>query len=531
MATGKTTVGRILAGRLATSFADADAAIEERFGVPISEVFARQGEVAFREVERRVCRELADAGGVVAVGGGAVVDPEDRAALARRATLVCLDADPATLAPRLGGRTGRPLADDGGWRALLARRSPAYDDVALHVATDGLTPEAVTDRVQERLAEPEAVAHRMPVPAPDGEYGLLVGPGLLTGAGALLREHGLAPGRALIVTDAVVSAHHAPPLLESLAAAGWEVAVVHVPPGEPAKSLPELGRLYDACAAHQLGRDGLVLGLGGGAVGDLAGFAAATWLRGVAYVALPTTLLAMVDAAIGGKTGVNLGAGKNLAGTFTSPRLVLADVATLTTLPAAEWRAGLAEVVKHALIAGGDLLERLESDPPATPPVGVAEDLADLVARAASVKVGVVAEDFRERGRREVLNLGHTFAHAFEHASRWRVRHGEAVSVGLVAACVAAAEMGLAEPALTGRVESLLRALGLPLRLDLDPDPVLAAMAHDKKRRAGRLRLVLPERPGSVVVRTAPEEAVLRRVLGHVLREGSGVPGRSTEGQ
>jgi shikimate kinase / 3-dehydroquinate synthase len=547
MATGKTTVGQLLARRLDTTFRDADAAMESRLGLTVTEIFARHGEAAFRAAEREVCRELAEAGGVVGVGGGAVVEASDRAALARRGTLVCLEADEPTLAARLEAWSGRPLADSGGWRELLAARRPAYDAVALRVQTVGRRPEAVVDEVLVALGDPVGRARRRVVPAPDGEYGVLLGAGLLGAAGRVLREHGLPEGRAVVVTDAAVAALHGPPLLDALAAAGWEPAVVEVPRGDTAKSLDELARLYDALADRGLGRDGVVLGLGGGAVGDLAGFAAATYLRGIAYVAVPTTLLAMVDAAIGGKTGVNLSHGKNLVGSFTSPRLVLADVKTLTTLPAAEWRAGLAEVVKHALIGDAELLHRLETDPPSSAPgaagpadaarpaepgdpaspVSAAaadpaslEAAAALVDRAMAVKIDVVTDDFREQGRREILNLGHTFAHGFERASGWRVRHGEAVSVGLVAACRAAAEVGLAEPSLALRVERLLTALGLPARLELDADEVLAAMAHDKKRRGGRLRLVLPERPGSVVLRPAPDQATLRAVLDSVLGHG-----------
>jgi shikimate kinase / 3-dehydroquinate synthase len=523
MGTGKSTVGPLLAERLGRPFIDADHVVAARVGLPVAEIFARRGEAAFRAAEREVCRELAEVEAVVAVGGGATVHPADRAALARRAMLVCLEADPATLEARLAGSTGRPLADDGGWRELLAQREPSYRAIGTRVDTVDRRPDEVADAVAARLLAPDAGARRRPVSAPDDEYGLLIGPGLLTAAGRVLREHEVPPGRALVVTDATVAGLHAPSLLASLGAEGWDARVVEVARGEAAKSLAVLEELYDALVDHGVDRDGVVLGLGGGAVGDLAGFAAATYLRGVAYVAVPTTLLAMVDASLGGKTGVNLPRGKNLVGSFTSPRLVLADVATLSTLPPAEWRAGLAEVVKHALIGDPGLLEGLEASPPAGPPGPAGREMegaAGLVERAAAVKIGVVAEDFRERGRREQLNLGHTFAHGFERASGWRVRHGDAVAVGLVAACRAASAMGLAAPELAARVESLLRSVELPVRLDLDVDEVLAAMAHDKKRRGGRLRLVLPERPGSVVVRPAPEPAVLRRVLDSVLGDG-----------
>jgi shikimate kinase / 3-dehydroquinate synthase len=523
MGTGKSTVGPLLAKRIGVPFVDADEVIAARFNLPVAEVFARHGEPAFRAAEREVCLELSQVEAVVAVGGGAVADPAERAALARRAMLVCLHADDATLAARLRGSTDRPLVAAGRWRDLLAERQASYDAIGLRADSSGRAPADVADAVAALLESPDGRAHRRAVHAPDGEYGVLVGPGLLGAAGRLMREHGLPSGRVVVVTDPTVGALHARPLLDGLAAAGRDARIVEVPVGEAAKSVGALEALYGELVGHGVDRGSVVIGLGGGAVGDLAGFAAATYLRGVPYVAAPTTLLAMVDASVGGKTGVNLPHGKNLVGTFTSPRLIVADVRTLATLPPAEWRAGLAEVVKHALIADPGLLERLEEDPRARPPGTGDDELADiasLVARSATVKIDVVAADFRERGPRESLNLGHTFAHAFEHASGWRVRHGDAVAVGLVAASRTSEAMGLSVAGLADRVASLLGSLGLPTRLELDPDRVLAAMSQDKKRRDGRVRLVLLERPGSVLVRPAPEEPLLRQVLGSVLGRG-----------
>jgi shikimate kinase / 3-dehydroquinate synthase len=523
MGTGKTTVGPMVAERLGYPFLDADDVIAQQQGIPVPAIFARHGEAAFRAAEREVCRRLADEQAVVAVGGGAVADPADRAALARRATLVCLDADEHTLATRLADSTDRPLATDGGWREIRDARRSSYEAIALRVDTAGRDPGDVAAAVLAALDDPVAAARRHPVAAPDGEYGVLTGPGLLGVAARLLREHDIPEGRTVVVTDAGVSALYGRALLEDLDAGGRDAVLVAVPSGEAAKSLSVLEGVYDALSSHGVDRAGVVVGLGGGSVGDVAGFAAATYLRGVAYVGMPTTLLAMVDAAVGGKTGVNLPRGKNLVGSFTSPRLVLADVATLATLPAEEWRAGLAEVVKHALIGDPGLLDLLEADPPRDMPAtdpGALEAVAALVARAAAVKIAAVTEDFRERGRREQLNLGHTFAHGFEHASGWSVRHGDAVAVGLVAACRAGEAVGACSPELTARVEALLQTLGLPGRLDLDADAVLAAMAQDKKRRDGLLRLVVPERPGSVVVVPAPGAAALRRVLDSVLGRG-----------
>jgi 3-dehydroquinate synthase len=262
--------------------------------------------------------------------------------------------------------------------------------------------------------------------------------------------------------------------------------------------------IYDQLIDARLDRNSIIFALGGGVVGDVAGFVAATYLRGVSFVQLPTTLLAMVDASIGGKVAVDHPRGKNLIGAFKQPRAVVADTDTLATLPDTEWRAGMAEVVKHGMIGDAGLFEKLETKSPF--------GIGDWLPRAIQVKVDLVSRDPFEQGERAKLNLGHTFAHAFETLSNYELRHGEAVAIGLVCAVRLAARRDLCASDLTTRVENLLRAIGLPTRVprNFSADAILNAMASDKKRVGARLRFVLPRVLGDVVIvdDVAPEEVL-----------------------
>ncbi|MBX7251414.1 MAG: 3-dehydroquinate synthase, partial [Candidatus Promineofilum sp.] len=297
--------------------------------------------------------------------------------------------------------------------------------------------------------------------------------------------------------------------------------VLTMPAGERHKTLDTVRDLYDGLLAAGLGRDGTIIGLGGGVVGDVAGFVAATYLRGIDFALCPTSLLAMVDASIGGKTGVDLPQGKNLVGAFAQPRGVLADVGTLATLPAAEFTAGLAEAAKHGLIADPLLWQRLLMEEWHIDPALLATDrlrradLQSLLARAIRVKRDVVEADPYERGRRAVLNLGHTFGHAIEQVSGYAVRHGDAVAIGLAAAARLSAALEECSPSLPHVVEMTLARLGLPTHIppSLDPAALFAAMSTDKKKLAGRLRFVLLHDIGDVFLRDDVPAAAVVGVL------------------
>ena len=341
---------------------------------------------------------------------------------------------------------------------------------------------------------PEPATRTIEVALGERSYPIHIGAGLLDEA-ALLRSH-LGTGRAFVVTDAVV----APLYLERLRAAlGGDAGSLVVPAGEGTKTLAQAARIFDALVAERCGRDATVVALGGGVVGDLAGFAAACWQRGVAWIQVPTTLLAQVDASVGGKTAVNHPAGKNLIGAFHQPRAVLCDTTTLRTLDARQFSAGLAEVIKHALIADAGFFDWLERN---LPTLLLREDapLAEAVERSCAIKARVVAQDEREvSGRRALLNLGHTFGHAIEVATGFDMwLHGEAVAAGLVLAARFSARAGLLDGSSAERIASLVRAAGLPVTPPaITPEQFLDHMRQDKKVRAGRLSLVLLERIGS----------------------------------
>lgn len=514
---GKSTVGAILAARLDLPLVDLDERVAAAAGMELPAIFALEGEAGFRAREGAAVAALERRPAVIVCGGGTLLDPENRRLLATRGRQVGLSASTETLAARLGASGPRPLLAGGGLAALLAQRQAAYDALPWQVDIEGRPPGAVADEVLRLLAARDAWRGDaeplvLPVAAPPDPfeargsrpgYAMLVGGRLLDLAGALLRARGVG-GRVVVVSDHTVAALYGRRLLASLHAAGLDARLLRIRPGEASKSAAPLGRLYRGFLAAGLDRGGTVLALGGGVVGDLAGYAAATWLRGVTLVQAPTSLLAMVDSAIGGKTGINLPAGKNLVGSFKQPALVLADVACLATLPPAILAGGLAEVLKAGLVADEALVDRLDAGLPAA---GDASAWTDLVLRAARVKADIVGRDPGERGsERVLLNLGHTFAHGLEQAADYRLAHGPAVALGLIAAARLARRTGLLQEAdLPERLVRLQRSLGLPtclkdLGLVVDVTTVLAAMRRDKKGREGRLRLVLPRAVADVLV-------------------------------
>lgn len=482
MGAGKSTAARALdPGAL-----DTDDLAEASLGRPIAEVFAADGEAAFRAVEERVAAEALDRadGGVVALGGGALASPRVRDALGRH-TVVLLDVGADEAWERARGRE-RPLAaDERRFRALHAEREPAY-----LAAADAIVPADRHGRVAEARAAIEALAEAPPGTRMLWSGGSGGGYPSYVGAGLLADAPWRGPGRRFLVTDEHVGPRYA-------AGLGPLAGNAVLGAGETAKTLAGAERVWRAMVAAGLGRDDHVAALGGGVVGDLAGFCAAAYQRGIPVAQFPTSLVAQVDSAYGGKTGVDLPEAKNYVGAYHPPAAVIADTAALGTLPAAELAAGWAEVVKTALIAGGSLWERVRSTAAPRPD-------PEIVLACARLKLAVVAADERDAGRRQVLNLGHTVGHAIEVAAGYgRYRHGEAVALGLLAALRLSGA-----GALRDEVAGLLAAAGLPTRAEgVDPAAVVGAVARDKKRRGeGPVPFVLVEAPGVVVEgRTVPD--------------------------
>lgn len=358
---------------------------------------------------------------------------------------------------------------------------------------------------QQNSIEPRTLWVRHPT----GAYPVHIAAGLRHRLGEFLAERQYTRA-AFLVTDENVAPLYADEIAHSLSEAGFPPHLIVLPPGEEHKTLATVRHLYDAFIARGIDRHTPVIALGGGVIGDTVGFAAATILRGVPFVQVPTTLLAMVDASVGGKTGVDLPQGKNLVGAFKFPDMVVMDVETLRTLPPTEFACGMAEVIKHGLIADPELLNMVDR---------AAQDLERLVARAVRVKIAVVEKDPHEQGRRAVLNLGHTFGHALERVAAYRLRHGFAVALGLVAAAHLGVLLGDAHRYLVEEVKTALRSAGLPTHWsDLEgmgappsAAAVFEAMQTDKKRRGKHLRFIVPREPGHVFIRAhVPEEMVLR---------------------
>jgi 3-dehydroquinate synthase len=509
MGTGKSSVGREVARRLDRPFVDMDHEIEVRAGKPIPEIFRQDGEPAFRALEARICHELSQQRGlVIATGGGALVNTENRKRMIACGPVFCLNCAPDRILDRLAHMHDRPLLDVADRKEeierLLALRQQAYAAIPRQIDTTSLS-------VDEVATEVIASAHSLllPVRYPGGSYPIHIRRGLLGQVGALVRA--VARGeRVAVVTNPAVGVLYLDPLLDSLHAAGLDPLVCTMPDGEAHKTLATLADLYDQFVAGGLDRSGLVLALGGGVTCDVAGFAAATYMRGIPVVQVPTTLLAMVDASVGGKTAVDLPQGKNLVGAFKQPALVVIDPAVLDTLPAQEIASGMAELIKHGVLADAELFEALEA---AKPEAG---DWEQWIARSLQVKIDVVEQDPFEKGLRAVLNLGHTVAHALEQLSGFSLRHGEAVSIGLVAAAQVAVTLDMAEPALPERIAAAMAAHDLPVACPPhDPAEIWETMGRDKKKRGKSLRWILPRVIGQVeIVEDVPREVVLDALQG-----------------
>jgi len=516
MGAGKSTLGPLLARALRRRFVDADVEIERRAGSPIAEIFAREGEAGFRARERAELDALGGSGAVVALGGGAISQPGAPERLATQGTVVYLRARVDTLLARVGHARARPLLAGlapaerrARLEALLAERKPAYETARIVLDTDEASAPRLVAQLAERIraieSEGPAAPRRVEVELGERSYAVEIASGSLDGLGAAVAAV-VRARRAVLVTVPPVGRRFAPRALRSLRAAGFSVARIEVPDGDASKNLRQVSRIYARLLALGADRDSALVALGGGMVGDLTGFAAATFLRGIPFVQVPTSLLAMVDASVGGKTGVNLPEGKNLVGAFHQPRLVWIDPALLASLPARELAAGFAEVVKKAAIWDADLFQTLERDAESLRGLDRV-GLESVIERAVRIKAEVVSRDEREQGLRMLLNFGHTLGHAVEALQRYRgLLHGEAVAIGMVFAARRSEALGHAPPGTANRLEALCRRFELPTEPPAFPRRAyLAALRVDKKSRDSRIRFVVLEGIGRA--RTVPLRA------------------------
>jgi shikimate kinase / 3-dehydroquinate synthase len=521
--TGKSTIGPLLARRLRRRFVDTDALVEAEAGRSIVDIFATEGEEAFRRLETQaLARALDDPGAVIATGGGIVV-PEANERLLSQALVVWLAAKPETLAARLAAsRTTtdveRPLLGAEPLTALrsqLSRRAPRYASYAdWVVATDQLSLEQIVDNIALFvLNQHPAAAGDLVVTTPGGSYEVVVARDALDQLPSWLATN-VPRGRAWIVSNDRIWPHHGARLLALLQNAGVAAQSFQIPDGEASKNLAVVSQVYDWLLRNRVERGDILIAYGGGVVGDLAGFVAATILRGIGLIQVPTTVLAMVDSAIGGKTGVDHPAGKNLIGAFHQPRLVLADTALLATMPPGERRNGWTEAIKHGVIADQALFDDLVAHEAALRALREPWT-AELIRRTAAVKVRIVSGDEREQSDRILLNYGHTIGHALEQWSAYRLHHGEAVAIGMCAAAGIARRMGLCDTTLETRQRDALLAFDLQVRLphDVDVGALLDLTLNDKKVRGQRIRWVLPTAIGAATVRSDVPQSVVRDAL------------------
>jgi 3-dehydroquinate synthase len=482
--TGKSTVGKEIAGNLRLPFVDLDRVIETNAGMSISSIMEASGEPAFRDLETAALKTvIREQPSVIALGGGTLLRDENRLFAESSGQVILLMAKLPTLLERLQNDSGkRPLlAGDLSARlyTLLVKRGAHYNSFSLVVNVDGRTAEQNAYHAQVALGRHHLSAM--------GEYDVIVGQ-----ASRLIDFPMQNP---IIVTDDVVAGFHLEKLQTVLQSAGFMPKSIIVPAGEEYKTLGTISFLWKSFLETGLDRKSMVIALGGGVVSDMAGFAAASYMRGVNWAVVPTTLLAMVDASIGGKTGFDLPEGKNLVGAFYPPKLVLADPSLLLTLSERELRSGMAEVVKHGIISDPELFAMCNRGMD-----WVKANLEEVVKRAMAVKIKVIEKDPYERGFRAALNLGHTVGHAVELVSKFELRHGEAVAIGMAVEAVYSARVGLAGQGLVKAVQDSLKALNLPITIpkEMPREEIIRAMRVDKKKNAKSIRFALPVEIGKV---------------------------------
>ena len=565
MGAGKSTIGRRLAGRLHLPFMDADTEIEAAASMSIPEIFAAHGEQYFRDGEARVIARLLDNGpAVIATGGGAYMRDETRKRIADKAVSVWLKADIDVIMKRVKRRADRPLLQTEDPMATVARllevREPVYQGADLTILSRDVPHDRIVDECMDALharlcrkpcaggpendrndgnpgyngyngrdrrdAMTAPLKHSDPITVDvalgDRAYDIVIGRDVLPSLGS--RIAALRPGvRTAIVTDRTVAKHWLEQTQASLASAGIPTSHVVVEEGEASKTYAGLEKVSEALIAAKIERNDLVIALGGGVVGDLAGFAAAILRRGVDFVQVPTSLLAQVDSSVGGKTGINSPQGKNLLGAFHQPVLVIADTSVLDTLSPRQFRAGYAEVAKYGVLGDEAFFAWLETNHAGIFSGSAAREHA--VATSCRAKAAIVSRDERETGERALLNLGHTFGHALEAATGFsdRLFHGEGVAIGMVLAAEFSAQLGMISQADAARVENHLSSVGLPTRLQdiagftqeglADADALLALMAQDKKVKRGKLTFILLEAVGRAVIANDVEPALVRDFL------------------
>lgn len=509
-ASGKSSVGKALAEHSGLAFVDLDEVIEFHAQQTIADIFRTEGERGFRMREKEALQRVCSSGNqVVALGGGALLDEENRKMVEGVGEIYCLHASMETLMERLShDHNQRPLLAEEVTQQLaelLHRRADHYQSFRNQVVADSRDVGEVAWEIQLRSGVFRVAGMGRP-------YIVRVQNHSLGEIGEVLRQENIR-GRCFLLSDDNVAQYYLFPVHTSLERAGYKVVPYILPPGENTKNIDTIQQIWVEMTKTEIDRSSFLLALGGGVVSDIGGFAAATYMRGIPWVVVPTTLLSMADASLGGKTGIDLPAGKNLVGAFHPPQLVWADPVTLETLPTEELRSGLAEVVKSGIIG-----DALLYDLCAKGMENVRGHLRECVCRSMAVKIKIIQADPFERGRRAVLNLGHTVGHAIEVLSNYSILHGFAVSMGMVAEAKLSVMMQLAAPNFPEQIAATLTGLGLPVKIpeNISPQDILQAMRADKKKRDEALRFALPIQIGNVEASIAvrDQELILQAIDG-----------------
>ena len=515
MGTGKTSVGKELGRKLGYRFIDTDELIEEREGKPVSLIFKEKGEDYFRKVEQAAVKEVSQISNVViATGGGVIKSRKNLENLGRRGIIIWLKADPGIILKRVmteGGK--RPLLDVeepiNEINNMLTERLPLYQQADTAVDTNYITPQETAQEIMEKLGlDGQCVT----VDLKERSYDIVIGSRLLQRLGLRLKE--FRPSRVAVISNKTIFPLYRDTLLESLREYNIVPEIFLIPDGEEYKDFLWTYYLHGELLKAKFDRNSLLIALGGGVIGDITGFIASTYMRGIRYIQVPTTLLAQVDSSVGGKTGVNHPLGKNMIGSFYQPSLVVIDIDTLKTLPRREFHAGMAEVIKYGVIADKEFFDFLKTDREAITSLG--ESIINVIKRSCEIKAGVVSEDEKEAGLRAILNFGHTIGHAIETVTGYRrFIHGEAVSMGMCAAAELAVRMKIFQRDDAEKIKELVEMYNLPADIpdDLNVADMINAMEIDKKIQAGKLRFILPESIGKVRIEEDVDRELIKEAI------------------
>jgi len=515
MGTGKTSVGKELSKRLGYSFIDTDVLIEEREGMPISLIFKKKGEDYFRQVERAVIEEVSRKKDVViATGGGAIKNRENMENLRREGIIIWLKADPEVILKRVMLEEGkRPLLDVkeplNEIKRLLAEREKLYMQSDTFVDTNFITPEEAAQEIIKMLVlDTEEVM----VSLGERSYKIVIGRKILSRLG--LRVKQFRPSRVAIISNNTVFPLYRDVLLSSMSEYNITPDVFLLPDGEEYKELLWAYYLYGRLLRKKFDRNSLLIAFGGGVIGDIVGFVASTYMRGIRYIQVPTTLLAQVDSSVGGKTGVNHPLGKNMIGTFYQPSLVFIDVETLKTLPQREFFAGIAEIIKYGVIADRALFDSLEKHREEI--ISIGDEIIRVIKRSCEIKAQVVSKDEREAGLRAILNFGHTIGHAIETVTEYKkFLHGEAIAIGMSITAGLSVKMGIFQRSDAQTLRNLIKSYKLPTDLpqEINTSDIVEAIEVDKKVRNGKLRFILPESIGRVRIEEDVDRGMIKEIL------------------